>query len=67
MKKEPFSLEKKIKELEIIEKYFQKPEMDLEEGIRQHREALKIAGEIKRYLETIESSLEKIDISENFV
>lgn len=67
MKKEPFSLEKKIKELEKIEKYFQQPEMDLEEGIRQHQEALKIASEIRKYLNSIESSMEKIDISENFV
>lgn len=59
----PFLLENKIKELESIESEFQQPNMSIDEAIVKHENALKIAKEIKNYLEKAENTLKKIDIS----
>jgi exonuclease VII small subunit len=57
---EKFSLAKQIQELEEIEAYFQKPNMDLEIAIQKHQEALKIAQAILNYLQNAESSIENL-------
>lgn len=57
---EKFSLATKIKELEEIEAYFQKPNMDLEIAIQKHQAALKIAQDILKYLQNAESSIENL-------
>jgi exonuclease VII small subunit len=58
-----FPLQENISKLEDIERYFQKPDMDLEEAIRQHKEALEIAKKTLAYLDSAENELQKIDIS----
>ena len=55
-----FSLTESIKKLEELEQYFQKPNMDFEVAITKHAEALQVAEDIKQYLATVESSLEKL-------
>jgi exonuclease VII small subunit len=57
-----FPLQKKIEELEEIEGYFQRPDMDLEVAITKHQDALKVAKEIVTYLDKVESTIEKIDL-----
>lgn len=59
---EKFNLGLKIAELEKIEEYFQKPDLDLDEAILQHKKAIELSEEIKKYLDTVESSLKSIDI-----
>lgn len=58
----PFSLQKKIQELEAIEAYFQQPDIDLEMAIEKHKKALALAKEITTYLDSAESSLRQIDM-----
>ncbi len=58
-----FPLQEKVHQLEEIQQYFQRPDMNLEEAIEKHKVALGVAKEIIRYLETAENSLEKVDIS----
>ena len=58
-----FSLESKMGELEEIEKYMQLPDIDLDEAIRKHEYATKVAKEIMEYLEKSESVFKKIDMS----
>ena len=59
---ESFSLRAKIEQLEEIERYFQKPGMDLELAVKKHKEAVELAKQILAYLQKIETSLTKIDI-----
>ena len=59
-----FVLAEKIKELEKIEHYFTEPNMDLEEGINKHKEALALSKEIIEYLNKVENTLNTIDISQ---
>ncbi|MBU6388896.1 exodeoxyribonuclease VII small subunit [Patescibacteria group bacterium] len=59
-----FSLQEAIKRLEEIEKYFQLPDIDLEEAISRHKEALKVAKEILEYLDKAENTIKEIDRSE---
>lgn len=56
-----FDLGKSMEHLESLEAYFQRPELDLEEAIAKHKEALKVAKEILAYLESAETVLEKLD------
>ena len=58
-----FDLEEKIQKLEEIESYFQKPDMHLDEAIKKHQEALGLAKEILDYLKKAQTSIEKMDIS----
>lgn len=60
---EHFPLQAKVKRLEEIEQYFQRADMDLEEAMKFHEEALAIAKEVQAYLKTAQQALEKIDIS----
>jgi exodeoxyribonuclease VII small subunit len=62
-KSQSFPLQEKMSRLEAIEQYFQQPDINLEEALVQHQEALKLAEEIKTYLATAEQSLEQIDIA----
>ena len=58
-----FPLEKKVKQLEEIEAYFQGPEIDLEKGIAKHQEAVAVGKEILEYLEQAETAVKEIDAS----
>jgi exodeoxyribonuclease VII small subunit len=60
---QPFSLELEVKKLEAIESYFQQPDMNLDEAIAKHKEALEIAKGIYAYLEKAESTIEQLDMS----
>jgi exodeoxyribonuclease VII small subunit len=60
MKSTSFSLEESMKQLESIEEYFQKSDMNLDEAIVQHKKAHTLAKEITHYLATAESSISKI-------
>lgn len=62
MTKESFQLHAKIAELEKIEEFLQKPDLNLEEAIEKHEVALKIAKEITTYLEKAESTLKQLEI-----
>ena len=57
-----FSLEGHIKQLEAIEAYFQAPDMNIDEAIKKHKEALALAKEALDYLKTAQTTIEKIDI-----
>ena len=59
--KNKFSLEEKMNQLEKIEEYFSRPDMDLEQSIKKHEEALVVAQDILAYLKKAESSLEQLD------
>ena len=48
-------------QLEEIEAYFNKPDMDLEVAIAKHKEALAVAAKITAYLDSVHSTLEDID------
>lgn len=61
-KEQKFNLGQKIAELEKIEEYFQKPDLDLDDAIEQHKKALKLTEEIRVYLDAVESTLKSIDI-----
>ncbi len=58
-----FPLQEKITRLEEIEEYFQRTDMNLEEAIVLHKEALLIAKEVQEYLKQAEQALEQIDIA----
>jgi exonuclease VII small subunit len=60
----PFLLHEKIKQLEEIEHYFQRSDMDLEKAIEKHKEALKISKEILEYLEKAEHALKQIEVTD---
>ena len=61
-KEEKFNLSEKIADLEKIEEYFQKTDLDLDEAIEKHKKALKLSEEIKSYLDSVESTLKSIDV-----
>jgi exodeoxyribonuclease VII small subunit len=58
-----FSLEKALAQLELLEKSFHEPNLDLETSIKKHAEAVALAKDILSYLEKAETELEKIDIA----
>ena len=62
MKTTPFRLEDSMQQLEKIEEYFAKTDMDLEQAIEQHKKARALAHEILHYLQTAESSISKISV-----
>ena len=59
--KEQFSLQGAMTQLEEIEAYFNKPDMDLEVAIAKHKEALAVAAKITAYLDGVQSTLEDIE------
>ena len=59
---QPFPLQEKITQLETIEEYFRRPDMNLEVAIEKHKEAILLAKEIVTYLNTVESSIETVNI-----
>jgi exonuclease VII small subunit len=62
-KQKSFPLSEKIARLEEIERFFQKPDFDIEEGIVLQKEAMGIAKEVQEYLAGVEQSLEQLDIA----
>lgn len=55
-------MDDEMRKLEAIEAYFQTPDMNLEEAIKKHEEALKVAKGILEYLDKAESSLQKLTL-----
>jgi exonuclease VII small subunit len=58
-----FNLETAMQNLEKLESYFQQPNIDIDEAIAKHTEALKAAQEIITYLQKAEQTLERLDIA----
>lgn len=59
--KKSFNLQDKIEELEQIELYFKNTEINLDEGIKKHKQAILIGGEIEDYLLQVENELVEIN------
>jgi len=57
-----FSLQDKIAELEKIEAYFRTPDIDLQEAIEKHRQALALSKEILAYLDSVESTFKTLEL-----
>jgi hypothetical protein len=57
-----FSLQKKIAELEVLEAYFRSPDIDLQEAISKHKQALVISQEVLEYLDSVESTFQTLEL-----
>jgi len=57
-----FSLQKKIAELESLEAYFRAPDIDLQEAIAKHKQALGLSKEILAYLDSVESTFQTLEL-----
>ena len=62
MPEESFSLQKKIAELEALESYFRTPDIDLQEAISKHKQALALSKEVLAYLDTVESTFQTLEL-----
>ena len=62
MSDKPFSLQEKIAELEALEAYFRQPDIDLQEAIAKHRQALALSKEVLQYLESVESTFQTLEL-----
>ncbi len=56
------SLSAKLSRLAELETFFQQPDLNLDEALEKHREAVKLGTEILTYLETAESELKKVKL-----
>jgi len=56
------SLKEQIAQLETIEEYFRSPDIDLEEAISKHKQALALSKEILAYLDTVESTFTTLEL-----
>ena len=55
--KQRFQFGKKFAELEEITKAFEQGDIDLEKSFKQFERGLKLAGELKNYLQTAETNI----------
>lgn len=56
------NLSEKLARLGELERYFQEPELNLDEALEKHKEAVVLGKEILSHLEHAESELEKIQL-----
>lgn len=56
------NLSAKLSRLAELETFFQQPDLNLDEALEKHREAVKLGSEILSYLETAESELKKVKL-----
>ncbi len=66
MTKSTPTLAEAIQQLERLEAYFQQPDLNLEESIAKHAEAVQLAKSILERLQKAENELEKVDIAALF-
>ena len=62
MSEPSFSLHKKIAELEALEAYFRSPDIDLQEAIAKHKQALALSKEILAYLDSVEATFQTLEL-----
>ncbi|MSU75195.1 MAG: exodeoxyribonuclease VII small subunit [Candidatus Magasanikbacteria bacterium] len=55
-----FNFAKSYAELEKISAWFERENIDLEEGIEKLEEGTKLVGEIKKYLNTVENKIKSL-------
>lgn len=60
MKKEKFDFNAAYKKLEEITSWFEKDDIDLEDGIAKFEEGVKLTGKLKKYLETQENKIKEL-------
>lgn len=53
---------KSYDELQKLVEWFEKGEVDLEEGVEKFEEGIKLVGELKKYLGSIEAKVKQIKI-----
>lgn len=56
------SLSDQLAELEKLETFFQSPELDLDEALKKHTEALKVGQDILTHLDTVENTLNQVEV-----
>lgn len=57
MAKNEFKLNEELKKLEQIQVYFQSNQLDLDEALKQQKQAVEITGKILKYLEEAENEI----------
>lgn len=60
MTTKPFEFERSLKELEDITRWFESPDVDLDEGINKFERGMELASELKLHLSDVENRVEKI-------
>lgn len=55
-----FNFSQAYTDLQKTVEWFEKGEVDLEEGIKKFEEGLKLVGELKKYLQTVENKVKQI-------
>lgn len=60
MSKEMGDFSQKFKELEKIAAWFEGDNFDLDEGLRKYEKGMKLAGELREYLEKVQNKVEVI-------
>jgi exodeoxyribonuclease VII small subunit len=58
--KEKFNFNQSYAELQRIVAWFEKEEIDLEEGIKNFEEGSRLVKELKKYLETMENQIKEL-------
>jgi exonuclease VII small subunit len=56
------TLSSKLARLSVLEQFFQQPDLNLDEALEKHREAVVLGGEVLQYLEHAESELKKVQL-----
>ncbi|CAN5142299.1 hypothetical protein BH11PAT4_BH11PAT4_6860 [soil metagenome] len=56
------TLSAKLERLSVLEQFFQQPDLNLDEALEKHREAVALGGEVLQYLEHAESELKKVQL-----
>ena len=55
-----FQFEAALKELEAITAWFERPDIDLDEGIVKFERGMELTNQLKSHLESVENRVEKI-------
>lgn len=55
-----FDFARSYNELQDLVGWFEKGEVDLEEGIKKFEDGLKLVGDLKKYLNTVENKVKQI-------
>lgn len=55
-----FNFSQAYADLQKTVEWFEKGEVDLEEGIKRFEDGLKLVGELKKYLQTVENKVRQI-------
>jgi len=55
-----FNFSKSYQELQNIVAWFEKDDVDLEEGIKKFEEGAKLVADLKKYLDTMENKIKEL-------